>query len=122
MWPIVGYAGDFTYIGHTRDIATRFLKRIVAAHTKMQCYKKPVYVLWQLALWILLRTNPVDMHDSVKCNILLEHKHAAIPFIVDLLEDEEKAVSKLEVCFKSYMCEYYLKYFKGQGVSYIGRT
>jgi len=84
--PIVGYAGDVTFIGYERQFASTALARIIASHAAMRTHSEPVYVMWQLALWrcFLRELQPTDPRNSV----LREHQHAAAPFIRNEINKE----------------------------------
>ena len=62
----------------------------------MRKHKQLPYVLWQLALWVLFNKRADKEEDENKRLIVLEHQHAAIPFIEELLSQEEAAVTRLE--------------------------
>lgn len=96
VWPIVGYAGDFSYIGHTRGITTKYLCRIVQAHRKMQIHTERVYALWQLSLWVLFTQSDPRTVQRHNVAILCEHQHAAAPFIDAMLKEEEEFVIEFE--------------------------
>lgn len=99
--PIVGYAGDFTYIGHTREIAQVFLTRIVETHKYLRQHQEPVYVLWQLALWLLFSKPIATTRDATQRKLLIEHKWAAIPFVLELISNELTCyewIKNKEVC------------------------
>ena len=51
------------------------------AHEYMRKHKQLPYVLWQLALWVLFNKRADKEEDENKRLIVLEHQHAAIPFI-----------------------------------------
>ncbi len=87
--PLVGFAGDISYIGATPEVVIRELYKIVIGHRLLRRQHQGVYCFWQLAFWCL-----IDLYGSVdpanNTAIIEVHLLASLPYVEEMLDEEKQ--------------------------------
>ncbi len=91
--PMVSYAGDTSYIGATYEVACREMATIVEGHQQLRRLKVKCYAFWQLACWCLISVYGLRTGNDA---IIEAHLRAVIPYVEQLLLEEEKYVESVE--------------------------